>query len=144
MRVDTIILTRCIGLFDVVLPTTVISWVIVVWVAAVMGMVGHQLLNGQIVTTGLLRSSVTGVIDPERIQLLIGTIAGAAYYAATALQQLANAESGLSSLPDVPDTVLMLLAGSQTLYVGGKLTRRIASSSTPVSREEGKSDNDTR
>lgn len=106
-------------------PAAFLSIISACLIAAFISIVVYQLLIGKISTTGLLTSSVTGQVDPERLQLLIGSFAGAAYYAAISLQQISNQSVQTISLPDVPDFVLALLVGSQSLYLGGKLTRQI-------------------
>ena len=76
--------------------------VVVVW----------QLFIGEINLQGILRrKDGTGQTSPERVQLLLATIAATARYAA----QLAQAPSG--TLPDIPGNWLYVMGGSSSLYV---------------------------
>jgi predicted secreted protein len=104
---------------------TIVAIALIVWLAAIAAIVGYRMLTGEIETDGLLSSNPDEPIDPERVAMLVGTIAAAAYYAFTALSSLGNGP--VTSLPDVPDLTLELLGGSQILYLTGKLARRIAS-----------------
>ena len=74
--------------------------------------VGYQLLTGQINLQGILRrKDGSGQSSPERIQLLIATIAAAARY----LTAVAQAPPGI--LPDIDPGWLYLMGGSSSLYV---------------------------
>lgn len=74
--------------------------------------VAFQLLTGQINLMGLLRrKDNSGQTSPERIQLLLATIAAAARYAA----QVAQAPPG--TMPDIPSNWIYLMGGSSSLYV---------------------------
>ena len=74
-------------------PTEFVSLVVACWVAALAVVVGYQLLTGKISTAGLLQASSSGKIDPERLQLLMGRIAAAAYYTVISLQRHTTATS---------------------------------------------------
>ncbi len=106
-------------------PAPVLSTFLYVWLAAVAALVLFRMLQGKIHTDGLLRSAPNAPIDPERLQMLAGAVAGAVFYASYAMQVAAQSDTPITSLPDVPDTVLVLLSGSQFLYLGGKLGRKI-------------------
>lgn len=80
------------------LPAEFVSLVVACWVAALAVVVGYQLLTGKISTAGLLQASSSGEIDPERLQLLMGTIAVAAYYTVISLQRHTNAQTETVSL----------------------------------------------
>jgi hypothetical protein len=78
--------------------------------------IGYQLITGQINTTGLLMTKdEEHSFSPTRLQLLIATIGGAFYYL---LQVLSNPNA--QNFPDVPDYLLMIVGGSNLLYLGGK------------------------
>lgn len=110
-------------------PAAVTGWVITVWLAALAAIIGFRLLNGQISMVGLLRTATGQPVDPERVQLLMGTLFGVAYYAGICMQRVTTDPT--LGLPNVPDTVLILLAGSQSLYLGGKITRHVVQRSRP-------------
>ncbi|HZR03170.1 MAG TPA: hypothetical protein VFA81_08380 [Burkholderiales bacterium] len=77
-----------------------------------------QLTTGRINTTSLFYgrySDGTQYFSPERVQLLLATLVGAAYYFGLVLSQ-----DSLTQLPPVPTQLLELLGGSHALYLGGK------------------------
>lgn len=77
--------------------------------------VGYKMLTGRINMSGLLDDKKTHALSPERVQLLIFTVLGAGYYLLLAIEQ---APSG--RLPDFPGEALLLVGGSQAVYLGGK------------------------
>lgn len=79
---------------------------------ALAAIVGYQILTGQINMQGVLRrKDGTEQTSPERIQLLLATLAAAAHYAGQAM----SAPSG--TLPDVDRNWLYLTGGSSGIYV---------------------------
>lgn len=97
-----------------------ISIAIASWLVALGAIVFMRLLNGSIRMEGLLRARSGGAISPERVQLFIASLMGAAAYAADALSKPPAVDG---TLRDVPDMLLTLIAGSQFLYLGGKIMR---------------------
>lgn len=80
--------------------------------------IGFRLLTGEINTRGVLHiKSPTGEdeISPARIQLLIFTLAVAGMYLSDVA---ASPDSG--QLPDVPESMLAILGGSNVFYLGTK------------------------
>jgi hypothetical protein len=78
--------------------------------------VGFQLLTGRINLMGLLQQKDgTGQTSPERIQLLLATIAAAASY----MSEAARTPSG--NLPDISNNWLYLMGGSSSVYVLRKM-----------------------
>ena len=75
----------------------------------------YKMLTGRINMIGLLDDKKTRALSPERVQLLIFTVMGAGYYLLLAIEQ---APSG--RLPDIPGEALLLVGGSQVVYLGGK------------------------
>jgi len=74
--------------------------------------VAYQLLTGRINTLGLLQQKDgSEQTSPERIQLLLATIAASASYAAEA------AHSTGPNLPDISNNWLYLMGGSSGIYV---------------------------
>ena len=72
----------------------------------------YQMLTGRINLTGLLtQKDGTDQTSPERIQLLLATIAAGARYAG----EVATSTSG--TLPDIPSSWLYLMGGSSSIYV---------------------------
>ena len=77
--------------------------------------VAYKLLTGGINMTGLLDDKVSREPSPGRVQLLVFTVTGASYYLLLAVDQAAS-----GSLPPVPPELLLLVGGSQLVYLGGK------------------------
>ena len=75
--------------------------------------VGFNLLTGKINTNGLLIDKGTKALSVGRVQLLISTLVAVFYY-------LSLIHSSSRSLPDVPEQVVLLLTGSNSLYLGEK------------------------
>ena len=74
--------------------------------------VAYQILTRQINLQGMLqRKDGSGQTSPERIQLLLATIAAGARY----LTQVAQAPNGI--MPDIDNSWLYLMGGSSGIYV---------------------------
>lgn len=106
-------------------PDQLVQWALEVWIAVLAAVFAYRLVTGGIRTDGLLSVMPGRQVEPERIVLLIATVAGAAYYAMAGLEAAGSADGNAGSLPDVPDEVLFLFGGGQFFYLTGKLTRSI-------------------
>lgn len=74
--------------------------------------VGYQLLTGQINLDGILRrKDGTGQTSPERVQLLLATLAAGFRY----LSEVAKTHG--ASLPDIDSSWLYLMGGSSGVYL---------------------------
>lgn len=82
--------------------------------------VAVRILSGRISTQSLLVSEKFSY-DPERLLLLVATLASASYYIGLSLPLFA--QETISSLPSVPEELLYLLGGSQFAYLTGKKVR---------------------
>ncbi len=78
-------------------------------------LVGYQMLTGKINMSGLFDDKVTRGLSPGRVQLLVLTLAGAGYYLLLVAQQPPD-----GSLPPFPEDVLLLVGGSNLVYLGAK------------------------
>ena len=75
-----------------------------------------QLFTGQINLQGILqRKDGSGETSPERVQLLLATLAAAARYVA----EVAQSHNG--TLPDIPTNWLYLMGGSSSFYALHKM-----------------------
>lgn len=92
----------------------------------------YSFLTGRMPLTGLFtaplakgspRGMATSPIDLERLALFGATLAAAGFYVISTFDQLARAETSLTSLPEMPEEMLLALGLSQTGYVTGKLFR---------------------
>jgi hypothetical protein len=99
--------------------TNLITWEVLLFLLLLFGVVAVQLLTGQINTRRLLaKKEGDGSFSPERVQLLLATIAAAFGYLSQVLKEP-------TQFPQVPRSWLVLLGGSHTLYLGRRfyLTR---------------------
>ena len=72
-----------------------------------------KVLTGHINTSGLLmKKEGDRSFSPERVQLLLATLAAASQYLAQVLK------GHPTHLPDVPQNWILLLGGSHALYLG--------------------------
>ena len=90
--------------------------VLVVSVIALFTVVAYKLLAGEINMDGVLSDKASGELSPGRLQLLLVTIGGGAYYM---FEILATSETG--TMPHVPDLLLWATGASNAGYLGGKL-----------------------
>jgi hypothetical protein len=83
--------------------------------------VGYQLLTGKINMNGLLLEKTgTGVggYSPARLQLMLITLVAAFYF----ISEVANSiHNGTPQFPDVSQKWLLMLGGSHSIYLGGKV-----------------------
>ena len=99
-------------------PADALDWAYRLLVGSLAAVVGLQILNGRINTKGLFqgqRGDGSQYFSPERIQLLMVTVAAAAKYAASVM-----ANPHASALPDVPPEWLQLMGGSHAVYLARK------------------------
>jgi hypothetical protein len=91
------------------------SWFLIVGLLLI---VAYQLLTGRINTDGLLyEKGEKSQFSPGRLQLLVMTVGIAFYYF---LQVLEQPEP--KKFPELPGTLLLILAGSNLFYLGSKLS----------------------
>lgn len=82
-------------------------------------LVGYQLVTGQMRLSGLL-SDASGATDPLRLQMLALTLGTLGTYAGLTLAGGVDGRPP-DRLADVPDWLLAVLAGSQSIYLSGKV-----------------------
>lgn len=82
-----------------------------------------RLLRGDIHLRDMLTSRAGRGMEPERVQAVIVALLLPAAYAAQVFAEARGDELALK-LPDASEWMLALAAGSQTLYLGGKIARR--------------------
>ena len=99
----------------------------VVWLFCLAALVALRMLNGEIATRGLLRTKTggrLGSVSPERVQLLLITLAAAATYANRVIQSRSTGR-----LPEFDNVWLGLLGASNSTFLVTKLLRLLASNS---------------
>lgn len=101
------------------MPGTLLMWVLITWLTAMSALLVYRVVVGQITLNGLL--TIDGrTFSPERLQLLLITVAGAVTYAGQALST-----GQLPAMESPGDAGLFAaLAGSHAIYLVGKLMRR--------------------
>lgn len=102
--------------------TTLAIWEGVILLAGFVGLVLWKLTTGSISLNYLLYGEARRVrqgaghsafFSPGRAQMLISTVAFAGYYLLQVIQDPTH-------FPDVPDGLLVVLAASHAVYLGGK------------------------
>lgn len=93
---------------------TIVRWEMIGFLAAAAGIAAFQILTGRINTKGLFRTGPNGSLSPTRVQMMF-TVAG---FALWYLEQVHRSTD--YRLPDIPDSVLLGIAGSQSAYLLGK------------------------
>lgn len=82
----------------------------------------YQLLTGKINTSGMLTTKAgTRNFSPMRLQLMVITLAIAAYYLFLGLS-----DQHSKTLPELPNEMMLLLGGSHGAYLGSKLYAMLA------------------
>lgn len=104
--------------------STVFVVIFLAVLATLFGVVLLRILSGQINTRGLMGSSASAPIEPERLQALIVAIGIPVIYAAEVISAF-RADPTLAALPDAPEWMLVGAAGSQVLYMAGKISRTV-------------------
>ena len=103
-------------------PATLAEWVGFLLLGGFFGVVFWKLANGSIPLDQLLetggRSSTSSV---SRAPSLAVTFFGAAYY-------LIHIRQNPTQCPELPGTLVAILAGSQSMYLGGKALRLLPDS----------------
>jgi hypothetical protein len=104
----------------------VLRWEFLSFLLGLAGIVVVQLLTGGIKTRHLLCGKVTGrkkndgkYISPERVQLLVFTLGAALYYLTEAVN---TSRSG--KFPEISQSWLVVMGGSNAIYLGGKAYTR--------------------
>lgn len=96
------------------------------WLGALTAIILVKMLRGDINATGLMRSANGADADPERVTLVMLTVAVSLYYLVHTLgvpvAELEGAD-GKFYMPDLPGEALVLLGGSQSAYITGKIFR---------------------
>jgi hypothetical protein len=95
---------------------TLASWEFAILLGGFFGIVFWKLLTGGISLSGLLegdRQDGDTYFSPGRVQLLMVTVL-------FALQYLFQILKNPAAFPPVPEELLVVLGGSQAVYLGGK------------------------
>lgn len=96
---------------------TFVRFEVWIFVLGLMFIVGYQILTGKINAKEMLfdKENNNGTVSPGRVQLLMLTMISAIYY----ISKVVNNQNP-EQLPAVPEELIWVLAGSNTVYLGGK------------------------
>jgi len=95
----------------------IFGYCLLAWLFALAAIIALRMLSGKIPVQGLL-TTAGGAADPERVQTLFVT----AFVIGALIIDLPGSVER-RSLPEIPQSLLLLLAGSNSLYLGGKIAR---------------------
>ncbi|NQV59598.1 MAG: hypothetical protein HQ502_08015 [Alphaproteobacteria bacterium] len=105
--------------------THLIMWFMLAWLAALAAVVMSRLLSqgrlGELLHTTRPDGGTGSDIDPERVQLMVVSLGAIGYYFVRGIQ--AAVTGHITSLPEASEALTAVLAGSNTLYLSGKLMR---------------------
>ncbi len=90
--------------------------ILIVFFGSLMAIVLFKLLAGSINLVGVFTDKETQAFSPGRLQLLLATFGGAIFY----FSQIVSMENRLA-MPPVPPELLVIVGGSNLLYLGGKI-----------------------
>ena len=93
-------------------------WEFLVFIGGFWAIVLFRFVSGSISMSGLLmgdRGDGTSGLSPGRIQLLGATLISALYYLILVIRN-----PSVTTMPEMPPTLLVMLSASQVAYLGGK------------------------
>jgi len=97
---------------------------LLIWFALLAALIAVRILRGEISISGVLANDGNGAgvdVHPERALAVAVFPAILIYYVIQALH--ADLSGAIPSLPDVPDFLVTLLTGSNSIYLAGKIAR---------------------
>ena len=69
-----------------------------------------------------------GTAQADRMQLLLTFAFALGGYVLEVVKAMGDSAGALTAMPEVPQTLLTILAGSQAIYVSGKVARTVSAS----------------
>ena len=98
---------------------------LLIWFGLLGLLIAFRILRGDIHNSGLLTTRADGqAVEPERALMMTVFPAVVIAYVYSTLTGDMPMVNGRPSLPDVPQQFLMLLTGSNSIYLAGKIARR--------------------
>jgi hypothetical protein len=111
---------------DVGTLTHLLAAGLLLWFAVIAALLATRLLNRDMQVTGLLQTSDDAggdtAVAPERVVAMAAIPAILVFYALSALH--ADLSGTPPIMPDIPDALVALLTGSNSLYLAGKIARK--------------------
>lgn len=103
---------------------------LMIWLFALAGLVAYRYIVNPGLFAGLLADhSNPGGMDPARVQLALAMPVAMATYLGEAAKRFGEIRAGsdLLAMPEAPPALLGIVAGSQVLYLAGKVFRSFRS-----------------
>jgi hypothetical protein len=101
-------------------PISILRWEGLGFICALIALMAYRMLTRQINLCGLLSDGTEdGAVSPERVQLLVTTIAVSCYVLRGALHATTN------SLPEVSPAMLGVFGASASVYAGVKAFKKL-------------------
>ena len=105
----------------------ILEYGLLAWFGALALLLALRMVRRNITISGMLMSeSGGGTMDPERLLQMVAFPVVIFYLLQQGLQvdvSAALAQGTRPSLPDIPDNLITLLAGTNSLYLAGKIAR---------------------
>lgn len=102
----------------------ILEFGLLAWFGLLFALIGMRILRGDIIASGFLSSRPRGqAVDPERALMMAVFPTVVLFYAYSALTSDLPMVNGRPSLPDIPQNLLVMLTGSNSLYLAGKISR---------------------
>lgn len=98
---------------------------LIAWLALLACVVFQKLIMNPARLSGLFASEAGGGGEADRVQLLMVAAATIGGYLLQVQHAMAQATEPLTSLPEASPTLVAVLAGGQSIYLSGKLARKI-------------------
>lgn len=107
--------------------TEFLAFGLISWLASIAAWTGYLLVSGKIRLLELLTKDCDehSVVCPERVASLMATLFIAGYLISLwgSLHITPDPETKLITMPDIPESLLVLLATSKSFYLTGKFIR---------------------
>lgn len=99
---------------------------LLIWLIVLFVTIAYRVISGSVNVAGLFRTRAAaggraGAVEADRLQLFIAFLLTLAFYAKDAVAQT---QTGVpTGLPEAPEELIAILAGSNALYLSGKIGR---------------------
>ena len=101
-----------------------LQYALVAWIALLAGFAFYAILVKSRAFEEMM-TGTSGAFDPERVGAIFVVLLVAGYYVLTALNTPPEQDAlGAYWMPDIPESLLIVLAGSKSLYIAGKIARK--------------------
>ena len=95
----------------------IVQWEVFLFLGGLAAIMAHKMVTGRINTTNLLADKETGELSSSRVQLLVLTVLGVISYLVLVAD---HAAANAGSLPEIPDSLVAVVGGSNAVYLVAK------------------------